>query len=51
MDYSKLDPTKDKVIIISKAIYVKNPDTFEIDIQRLKLLYTTIVIVKFLKKH
>ena len=49
MDYSKLNLSKDKSIIIPRALFATTPDTFEIDILKLEALYSTKDIVKYLK--
>ncbi len=49
MDYNKLNLTRDKDIIIPRAMYATTPDTFEVDIKRLEQLYTPKIIVKYLK--
>ena len=40
MDPSKLDLSRDKYIIIPRALYATTPDTFEADIQKLEKLYS-----------
>lgn len=42
MDYDKLNPQKDKNIIIPRAMYVTTSESFEEDILRLESLYTLI---------
>ena len=37
MDYSKLNPTRDKDIIIPRAMYATTEDTFEDDIKKLDI--------------
>lgn len=49
MDYSKLNPQKDKDIIIPRAMYVTTSDTFEEDILRLERLYSKDEILNYLK--
>ena len=49
MDYSKLNLSKDKSIIIPRALFGTTPETFETDIQKLEELYSTKDIVKYLK--
>lgn len=49
MDYSKLNPAKDKDIIIPRAMYATTPATFEKDIQKLESLYSKKDIIKYLK--
>jgi hypothetical protein len=49
MDYSKLNLSKDKSIIIPRAFFATTPETFETDIQKLEELYSTKDIVKYLK--
>ena len=49
MDYSKLNLSKDKAIIIPRALFATTPETFETDIQKLEELYSTKDIVKYLK--
>lgn len=49
MDYSKLNLSKDKSIIIPRALFATTPETFETDIQKLEELYCTKDIVKYLK--
>jgi hypothetical protein len=49
MDYNKLNLTKDKDIIIPRAMYATTPDTFEEDIKRLEQFYSPRIIVKYLK--
>lgn len=49
MDYSKLNLSRDKNIIIPRAMYATTPETFEQDIERLEQLYTPRMIVKYLK--
>jgi len=41
MDYSKLNLSKDKSIIIPRAFFATTPETFETDIQKLEELYST----------
>lgn len=38
MDYSKLNLSKDKSIIIPRALYATTPETFETDILKLEAL-------------
>lgn len=49
MDPNKLNLSKDKSIIIPRALYATTPDTFETDILKLEALYSTKDIVKYLK--
>ena len=49
MDYSKLNLSKDKSIIIPRALFATTPETFETDILKLEELYSTKDIVKYLK--
>lgn len=49
MDYSKLNLSKDKSIIIPRALFATTRETFETDIQKLEELYSTKDIVKYLK--
>ena len=49
MDHSKLNFSKDKDIIIPRAMYATTPETFEKDIEKLEQLYSKIVILKYLK--
>ena len=49
LDYSKLNLSKDKSIIIPRALFATTPETFETDIQKLEELYSTKDIVKYLK--
>lgn len=49
MDYSKLNLSRDKNIIIPRAMYATTPETFEQDIERLEQVYTPRMIVKYLK--
>ena len=49
MDYNKLNLSKDKAIIIPRALFATTPETFETDIQKLEELYSTKDIVKYLK--
>ena len=49
MDYNKLNLSKDKSIIIPRALFATTPETFETDIQKLEELYSTKDIVKYLK--
>ena len=50
MDYDKLSLSRDKDIIIPRALYATTPDTFEEDIRRLENLYSSKMIVKYLKQ-
>ncbi|WP_165929339.1 DUF6922 domain-containing protein [Flavobacterium hiemivividum] len=50
MDHSKLNLSRDKDIIIPRALYATTPDTFETDIQKLESLYSHKMIVKYLKQ-
>ena len=49
MDYSKLNLSKDKSIIIPRALYATTPETFETDILKLEALHSAKDIVKYLK--
>lgn len=49
MDYSKLNLSRDKDIIISRALFATTEETFETDIQKLETLYSAKDIVKYLK--
>lgn len=49
MDYSKLNLSKDKSIIIPRAMFATTPETFETDILKLETLYSSKEIVKYLK--
>ena len=49
MDHSKLNLSKDKAIIIPRAMFAKTPETFETDILKLEELYSSKDIVKYLK--
>ncbi len=49
MDHSKLNLSKDKAIIIPRALFATTPETFETDILKLEKLYSTKDIVKYLK--
>ncbi|WP_394369052.1 DUF6922 domain-containing protein [Flavobacterium agrisoli] len=50
MDYDKLSLSRDKDIIIPRALYATTPDTFEEDIKKLENLYSSKTIVKYLKQ-
>ena len=49
MDYTKLNLSKDKAIIIPRALYATTPETFETDILKLETIYSPKDIVKYLK--
>jgi hypothetical protein len=49
MDHSKLNLSKDKDIIIPRALFATNEETFETDILKLEALYSSKDIVKYLK--
>jgi len=49
MDHSKLDLSRDKDIIIPRALFAATPETFETDILKLEALYSSKDIVKYLK--
>lgn len=49
MDHSKLDMKKDEDIIIPRALYATNKDSFKEDIEKLERLYDKRNIVKQLK--
>jgi len=46
MDYNKLNLSRDKEIIIPRALYAATPDTFEEEIKKLEKLYSSKMIVK-----
>ena len=50
MDYTKLNLSKDKDIIIPRALYATTPATFEEDIKKLENLYSSKIIIKHLKQ-
>ncbi len=50
MDYSKLDSSRDKDIIIPRAVFATTEETFERDIKRLESIYSKADIVKYLKQ-
>lgn len=50
MDYNKLNLSRNKDIIIPRALYATTPDTFEEDIKKLENLYSSKMIVKYLKQ-
>jgi len=50
MDYNKLHLSRDKDIIIPRALYATTPETFEEDIKKLEILYSSKMIVKYLKQ-
>jgi len=49
MDYSKLNLSKDKDIIIPRALFATNEETFETDILKLEQFYSKNTILKYLK--
>ncbi|MDV3574687.1 hypothetical protein CMU59_15485 [Elizabethkingia anophelis] len=49
MDYNKLNPQKDKDIIIPRAMYATTVDSFEEDILRLESLYSKDDILNYLR--
>ncbi|MGG7035699.1 MAG: DUF6922 domain-containing protein [Flavobacterium sp.] len=49
MDLNKLSLSRDKDIIIPRALYATTPETFEDDIKRLEQFYSPATIVKYLK--
>ena len=49
MDYSKLNPERDKDIIIPRAMYATTADSFEDDIQKLERIYSEKDILNYLK--
>jgi hypothetical protein len=49
LDYGKFNLSKDKAIIIPRALFAGTPETFETDIQKLEALYSAKDIVKYLK--
>lgn len=48
MDYNKLNPERDKDIIIPRAMYATTADSFEDDIIRLERLYSNKDILDYL---
>jgi hypothetical protein len=50
MDYSKLDSSRDKDIIIPRAVFATTEETFERDIKRLESIYSKADIIKYLKE-
>ena len=50
MDYSKLDLSRDKAIIIPRSLYATIPATFEADIQKLEEFYSPEDIVDTLSR-
>jgi len=49
MDHSKLDLSRDADIIIPRALFATNEETFAMDISRLEQLYSKNTILKYLK--
>jgi hypothetical protein len=49
MDYSKLSFSKDKTIIIPRALYATTPETFLSDVEKLEEIYTSAEIVTCLQ--
>ena len=49
MDYNRLNLSKDKAIIIPRALFATTPETFETDILKLENLYSARDIVKYLR--
>lgn len=49
MDHSKLNPERDKDIIIPRALFATNSETFNDDISKLERLYTSKEIIEELK--
>lgn len=49
MDYSKLNLSKDKDIIIPRALFATTPQTFTADIVKLEQFYSKNIILKYLK--
>jgi hypothetical protein len=49
MDYSKLNLSRDKDIIIPRALFATNEETFETDIVKLEQYYSKTIILKYLK--
>jgi hypothetical protein len=49
MDHSKLNLSRDKDIIIPRALFATNEETFATDIIRLEQFYSKNIILKYLK--
>jgi len=49
MDHTKLNLSRDKDIIIPRALFATTPETFETDILKLEQFYSKILILKYLK--
>ncbi len=49
MDHSKLNLSRDKDIIIPRALFATTPETFETDILKLEQYYSKNSILKYLK--
>ena len=49
MDHSKLNLSKDKDIIIPRALFATNEETFTTDIIKLEQFYSKNIILKYLK--
>ena len=49
MDYSKLNLSRDKDIIIPRALFATNEQTFVTDIVKLEQFYSKNIILKYLK--
>jgi len=47
MDPSKLNLSRDKSIIIPRALFATTPETFETDIKKLEALYSAKDIVNY----
>ncbi|MBI1781651.1 MAG: hypothetical protein HYR66_09820 [Sphingobacteriales bacterium] len=50
MDYETLDLQNDRDIIIPRALYMTNKNSFEKDITKLEKIYTSAEIIEQLKK-
>ncbi|HAH55139.1 MAG TPA: hypothetical protein DCM02_07615 [Flavobacterium sp.] len=49
MDHSKLNLSRDKDIIIPRALFATTPETFATDILKLEQYYSQTIILKYLK--
>jgi hypothetical protein len=49
MDHSKLNLSRDKDIIIPRALFATNEETFATDIIKLEQFYSKNIILKYLK--
>jgi hypothetical protein len=49
MDHSKLNLSRDKDIIIPRALFATNEETFTTDIIKLEQFYSKNIILKYLK--